>query len=195
VALLGVLGLVYAATAIPNRTQGFAAESNIDGLASLASRDPAEYALTRWVADNVPPGDVIIEATGRAWRLGADGPEMFQGGVDYTDAGRISARTGRQTPIGWYFHEIQWRGDTQSNRDEFTKRQDAVDRVYLARDREEVLRLLGELHVNYVVAGRLEQSRYPGDLMTDFGAFLEITFEQDGLRVFRVPAPVAGGRE
>jgi uncharacterized membrane protein len=120
---------------------------------------------------------------------------MFQGGVDYTDAGRISARTGRQTPIGWYFHEIQWRGDTQSNRDEFTKRQDAVDRVYLARDREEVLRLLGELHVNYVVAGRLEQSRYPGDLMTDFGAFLEIAFEQDGLRVFRVPAPVAGGRE
>lgn len=187
VGALALAGLVYGATAIPNRTQGFAAESDIDGLAGLARSDPAEYALTRWVADNVPPGSVVVEATGRAWRAGASGPEMYQGGVDYTDAGRISARTGREAPIGWYFHEIQWRGDTKTNRERFTARQESVDRIYLARDGEEVLRLLASLEAEYVVVGRLEQSRYPVDLMTSFDAFLDLVFERDGLRVYRLP--------
>jgi YYY domain-containing protein len=187
VAAVVLLSFAYVLGAVPNRAGGFGNESDIDGLAFLARNDAAEYALTRWISQNTSPGEVIIEASGRLWHGGADGPSLQPAGVDYTDAGRISSRTGRSTPIGWYFHQIQWRGDSPENHAEFRGRQDAVDAIYLAESPEAALEGIRSFGAEYVVMGRLEQSRYPEAHRIDFSTFLPVAFESAGLRVYRVP--------
>jgi len=194
VALLIALGLIYPLIALPNRTEGFGHERDIDGLAFLARTDPEEYALTRWVKEHTDPGEIILEATGRAWRRDGDGSLVIQSSnVDYTDAGRISARTGRQALIGWWFHEVQWRGDTPENRAEFTRRQDLVDAVYTAPDPQTALERMRETGATYLVVSRLEYSRYPGDIMPDFGQVLDLVFEHGNARVYRRPAASPAG--
>jgi YYY domain-containing protein len=189
VAAAVALGLVYALIALPNRTDGFDKETATDGLAFVARNDPPEYALTRWVQDHTGPGDVIIEASGRTWRRGEDGqPVVVNDGVDYTDAGRISARTGRATAIGWFFHEVQWRGQGEANRAELTRRQDLLDSVYTASSPQVALNAMDRVGARYVVVGRVELSRFPGDLMPKFETFLDVVFESDGLRVYEKPS-------
>ncbi len=193
VGALLVAGLAYPLTAAPNRTDGFSGGTAIDGLAFLAQDDPPEYALTRWVHDHTAPGDIIIEATGRAWRRDEKGrPVIYDSRIDYTDAGRIAARTGRQTLIGWYSHEIQWRGDTEANRNEFNRRQDLVDSAYTTPDPARAVEVMKETGAKYLVVGRVELSRYAGDIMPAFETVLEIAFESDGLRVYRLPGGSAG---
>lgn len=190
IAGLVLLGAVYPVTALANRTGGFGNETAVDGLASVARNDPAEYALILWVGQHLEPGDVIIEGTGRTWRRDSTTGQPLlanpQPGVDYSDGGRVSARTGQPTPIGWYFHEIQWRGDSAANRAEFRARQDMVDSLYTGHDAATALDVLARTGARYVVVGRLEQSLYPPDLMPDFASFLEIAFESGGLRVYRL---------
>lgn len=186
-AILLAGGLVYPLLAAFNRTEAFSRPTAIDGLAWLQSADPGEYALVRWVEHNVPPGAVLIEATGRRWVVEADGSRrMVDAGVDYTDAGRIASRTGRQVPIGWYFHEIQWRGDSPANRERFLARQDAVDQAYLASTPDAVLAAMRTYGAGYLVVGSVELSRYPGPL-PDYDAFLDRVFEAGRYRIYRLP--------
>jgi uncharacterized membrane protein len=107
--------------------------------------------------------------------------------VDYTDAGRLSARTGTSTPIGWYFHEVQWRGDSEANRQEFLSRQDSVDVLYLTQDPAEALRLMRRLGAEYVAVGREELRRYPAEHLTHFDTFLDTVFQSGELRIYRLP--------
>ncbi|MBA4180964.1 MAG: hypothetical protein C0506_10285 [Anaerolinea sp.] len=186
-------GLVYPLLASMNRTEGFRKETAIDGLSALARNNPAEYALTRWMQDNTGPGDVIIEASGRAWRRDANGaPVLTDAGNDYSDAGRVSARTGRQAPLGWYFHEIQWRGETPANRGRFTRLQDIVDRAYLGTP-EEVLNSMRETGARYLVVGgsgpggtSFERAKY-GPILPDYASFLDVVFEDGDARVYALP--------
>lgn len=185
--LLTAAGLVYPVTAAFNRTEGFSRATAIDGLAWLERSDPGEYALIRWVAENTPPSAVIIEASGRRWALDAQGNRtMVNPNVDYTDAGRIASRTGRRAPIGWYFHEIQWRGDSEANRREFIARQDAVDDAYVSGSPERVLAVMQEFGADYLVVGRQELANYPG-MLPDYDAFLDRVFEFGNLRIYALP--------
>ena len=194
VGLLGCAGLVYPLLATANRTDGLQKETAIDGLASLARSNPAEYALTRWIQENTDPGDVVIEASGRTWRRDTSGtPGVTDAGNDYSNAGRISARTGRPTPLGWYFHEIQWRGETPANRARFTAIQDTVDRAYLGSPAE-VLAALRKTGAKYLVIGggspsepSLERSKYIPELLPDYAAFLDVAFEVGDARVYALP--------
>jgi len=186
-AVLAAAGLVYPVAALPNRTDGFAGPTAIDGLAFLAEASPGEWALVRAVQRLVPPGAVIVEATGRTWRKSDTGPQLISANVDYTDAGRIAARTGRPTPVGWYFHELQWRGDTPRNRDLLAARQELVDGVYLAPDPATALERLRQLGASYVVVGPVERSRYPADLMPRFTDFLVTVYDDGNVQLYRVP--------
>lgn len=186
-AWLAAAGLVYPLLAAFNRTEGFRLPTTIDGLAAVARNDPNDYALTLWITQHTAPGDVVFEATGRRWQGSAgQQPVIANASVDYSEAGRIAARTGRQTPIGWYFHEIQWRGDTPANRAEFTRRQDLVDSAYLSGDPEVVLAAMNEFRARYLVVGRVEMASYPG-LLPDFSTFLDVAFEAGSYRVYAVP--------
>jgi len=181
-------GLVYIVTAVPNRTGGFDNPTAIDGLAYVAREDPGEFALVRWLGAEVERDAVIVEATGRVWRRGDDlQPEIVSSRIDYSDASRVSARSGRQTPIGWSGHEVQWRGSSDATHAEIGRRQDLVDRVYTAPGGAEALAALDALGAGYVVVGRVERSRYVGDLMPPFEEFLDLAFEDGETRVYRIP--------
>ncbi len=187
VLVLAVLGLTYPLLASFNRTNGFENPTATDGLAGVARSDPNEYALVRWIAQNTAPDDVVIEATGRRWQRGSDAMvTMIDGGSDYGSGGRIASRTGRPTPIGWYSHEIQWRGDTAENHAEFGRRQDAVDRAYTTTNPADVLDVMSEFGATYLVVGREEMGNYPG-LMPDYSQFLEVAFESGTYRVYTLP--------
>lgn len=185
VLLLG--SLVYPLLASFNRTNGFENATAIDGLAAVAQRDPNEYALVRWIAQNTAPNDVIFETTGRRWARNAESVlTIVNANVDYTNAGRISGRTGRPTPIGWYFHEVQWRGDTEKNRTELSRRQNLVDGAYTATNPADVVDAMRQFDARYLVVGREEQANYPG-LMPDFAQFMDIAFESGPYRIYRLP--------
>lgn len=186
-AALVALGLVFVVIATPNRTDGFTGETTIDGLAFLARSDPAEYDLTRWLEANVPRGEIILEATGRQYGPGPEGePLVTDGSVDYGDGGRISSRTGRPTYVGWYFHEIQWRGDTTGNQEEFRGRQDLVDFAYITEEPAEVLDVFAETGAEYLVVGAVEQRKY-GDFMPDYAEFLDVAYSTGDYAVYRLP--------
>ena len=197
--LLVAVGLAYPLTAIPNRTNNFdGTNSSIDGLAFLARNDPAEYALQQWVRKNTAPGDIIIEASGRTWRRDSSGNlTIADAGVDYSDAGRVASRTGRQSPIGWYFHEVQWRGDTPTVQKLLTGRQDLVDSTYTATSPAIVLEAMQNLGAKYLIVGSVERARYAG-LMPNFGAFLDTAYDSGDLggrsaQVYRLPDLATSG--
>ncbi|MGD9895175.1 MAG: DUF2298 domain-containing protein [Dehalococcoidia bacterium] len=88
-AVLLLLGLVYPVTATLARSNGFRTEPTLDGLQSVRQIEATEYEAAMWlrsVADGQLP--VVLEA---------EGP-------DYSTAGRISARTGLPTIVGWPNH-------------------------------------------------------------------------------------------
>jgi len=184
---LVALGLCYPLLAAFNRTNGFHGATSIDGLAAVAQADPGEYDLVQWISANTPRDAVVIEASGRRWQPTGGSPVLADAGVDYSDAGRISARTGRATPIGWYFHEIQWRGDTPANRAEFVRRQDEVDAAYYSGDPERVKGVMREFGAEYLVVGRVELARYPG-LLPDFSKFLDVAHRSGAYTIYRLPA-------
>jgi YYY domain-containing protein len=190
VAGLLVLGaLVYAVAAVPGRTNGFEAEPRIDGIEFVRLSNVAEYEITLWVAEHVPPGARIIEGSGRTWRQGADGqPALVRSDSSYTEAGRIAARTGRPTLIGWYGHEAQWRGATPANYAEFTRRQDLIDSIYLAGSADEAIARMREAGAEYLVMGILERDRYPSQFMPDFASFMDVVYEQNIYAVYRLPS-------
>ena len=180
------LGLCYPLLAAFNRTNGFEGQTSVDGLAAVAAADPGEYDLVQWITNNTPRDAVVIEATGRRWASSTGAPVLVDAGVDYSDSGRISARTGRSTPIGWYFHEIQWRGDNAKNRAEYLRRQDEVDAAYYSGDPERVKAVMREFGADYLVVGRIELSRYPG-LLPDFSKFLDVAHRSGNYTIYRLP--------
>ncbi len=184
--VLSALGLVYPLLAAFNRTEGFNRETAVDGLAAVERTDPGEYELVRWFQENTPRDAVVFEASGRRWQPGAGGASITDAGSDYTDSGRIAARTGRATPIGWFFHEIQWRGENAANRAEFTRRQELVDAAYISGDPERVLEIMREFGADYLVVGRVELARYPG-LLPNFEEFLDVAHRAANYVVYRIP--------
>jgi YYY domain-containing protein len=180
------LGLAYPLLASFNRTASFTGPTSVDGLASVASSDPGEYDLVQWISENTPRRAVILEASGRRWQAGSAGPSIIDAGVDYSDSGRISERSGRSTPIGWYFHEIQWRGDTAANREEFVHRQDEVDAAYISGDPERVKAVMREFGAEYLVVGQVELSRY-GGLLPDFSTFLDVAHRSANYVIYQLP--------
>ena len=177
--------LVFAVTMTPNRAGGFAEPVSLDGLHYVGVQHPGEYALVRWLGANVSPEAVVAEASGRVWRMGAEGRAVLEDPGGYGSFGRVGVRTGLQTPIGWPGHERTWRGKGASA--EIDRRRDRVDRVYTAASREEALGALRELGATYVVVGREERERYRGGLIPPFEAFLDTVFAEGEARVFRVP--------
>ena len=187
--VLGAAALVYPLLALPNRTDAFTTTTAIDGLAFLGESSPDELALVRWIDANLQGNAVLLEATGRQYRLGDDQVPALDPagpGIDYSEAGRVSSRTGRQTPIGWPGHEVQWRG-SESVGAEIVRRQDLVDGVYLASDPASVVQGMMDLNAEYVVVGRIERERYPVSMDPVFDAALQLVFESGNTRVYRLP--------
>ena len=189
IVLLGT-AFVFIVTNVPNRADGFEAMVGLDGLQYVERVSPGEYALVRWLRDNVEPDAIVVEASGRTWERGDDGrPVLRRGASSYNSAAsRVGYRTGLQTPIGWPGHEVTWRGSSPALHAEIARRQDLVDLVYTASTPSEALASLEALSAGYVVVGRFERSRYPDGLMPPFADFLETVFSKGDVTVYRVPS-------
>jgi YYY domain-containing protein len=163
--LLVLGGLVYPVLAIPNKTGDFSGTPTLDGMAWLKTEHPDDYAAIRWLQANAPDSAVILEAPGKS----------------YTYAGRVSALTGLPTPLGWDFHECQWRGSCE----EPARREPDIDILYNSVDPAQTLTLLNKYDITYVYAGPLERERYSPGGLAKFGRLMDVVYQQGEVTIYQ----------
>ncbi len=169
--LLG--SLVYPAINLRN----LARDGQFYGLAGRTPREnsPAGAAATAWIRANVPSGSVILEAVG-------------EGGGSYNGEGfaAISASTGRPTILGWYGHQVQWRGGDEAARAELEPRRLDVATIYSTTDLARARELLAKYSVDYVFVGDLEQRSASPEALAKFAQLGEVAFQQDNITIYRL---------
>jgi uncharacterized membrane protein len=132
-------------------TNGFSHFSGIDGLAYLAQGAPNEVAAVDWLNANAAPTDHILEAPGCSY--GEDGvmPDNL-----------FSMATGLQTPLGWQFHEYQWRLGDPTISNQIAERKADVATIYNTPTSPAAKELLASYDIKYIIDGPIEQSGYGG---------------------------------
>jgi uncharacterized membrane protein len=163
--LIIAAGLVYPILSLPTRTNHFRGEPTLDGMAYMATAQPADYAVIQWFLENVSGTPVVLEAVGG----------------QYSSGGRVSVHTGLPTVLGWAGHELQWRGATP----EPTIRESDIEKMYTSHLWSETQTLLEKYDVEYVVVGPLEVNTYGQVAATKFDRVLELVFQGDGARIYR----------
>jgi uncharacterized membrane protein len=138
----------------------------LDGLAYMASANPGDYGAAAWLRENAPDDAIILEAEGDS----------------YTDYGRISMMSGRQTVLGWFVHEWLWRNDKEG----VEKRRSDVKGIYEAKNSSEAVTLLRKYKVRYLVIGALEAKRYPGISRSVLMGLGKEVFRSDGTVIIEV---------
>lgn len=169
-AAFGVLlaaSLVYTVAAGYSKAGGFRGEATLDCLAFVRKYYPAEYDAIQWLNAHVQGAPVILEATGGS----------------YTEAGRVSARTGLPTVLGWDFHEQQWRG----KRNPAGSRASDVEKIYRAPNSPESLALLDTYGIRYAYIGDLERSKYglSDAVMNLWDQVAVRVYDAGGVRIYR----------
>ena len=175
-AALFAAALVYPLTVMLERTDGFTNAQRMDGLAYKDRREPEEAEAIRWLRENVAGAPVVLEAVDR----------------DFSDAGRVSGRTGLPTVIGWLGHELQWRGyatvTTESGEKTLIEDvPDDVETIYTTMDVELAKELMAKYGVEFVYAGRVERERYGESGLAKFRQFMVPVFENDSVTIFGQP--------
>ncbi len=168
VAAVVALCLVYAVTALPNKTAGFAGPPTLDGIGYLAQAAPGELDALRWLADRPAKDEVVLEAAGPQYSL----------------YGRAATVSGIPGVLGWAGHEVQWRGTDAMFRD----RPGDIDAIYNAPNKASVTGLLDKYRVTYIYVGNLEASRYPRPALDAFRDVFPIAFTNGTVTIYRVRA-------
>ena len=164
--------LVYPALAIPNRAGDFAKTPTLDGIAWIRDTNPGDYAAIQWLNAHAPRGSNILEAVGDEYSYGS----------------RVSMATGLATPLGWFGHELQWRGNTRLFKDDAAGIDRAADvaRIYQTLDPQEALTLLDKYDIKFVVVGPMERSKYglSKSQIDKFGRVMTLVFTNDDDRIY-----------
>ncbi|MDH7490554.1 MAG: DUF2298 domain-containing protein [Anaerolineae bacterium] len=168
-AVLLAASLVYTFAAGYSKAGGFRGEATLNCLAFVQKYYPAEYDAIQWLNANAQDAPVILEATGGS----------------YSEAARVSARTGLPTVLGWDFHEQQWRG----KRNPAGSRASDVERIYLAPDSPESLTLLDTYGISYIYIGDLERSKYglSDAVVNRWDSIAVRVYNVGGVRIYRYP--------
>ena len=187
-ALLLLFGstLIYPVGATLDRTNAFAGERSLDGLAFWRAAHPGEMAAIDWLRQSAHGTPVVAEAAGDSYR--------FQ-------VGRVATMTGLPIPIGWLLHERQFRGGAL----EIDVRQGDVDRIFgcsrgpieplqtprpcqpVHDDPRQTEQLLEKYGVTYVYVGPTEREAYggPGASLDRFGLFMDVAFQNGEVTIYR----------
>jgi YYY domain-containing protein len=153
----------------------------LDGTAYMATstysddgrplRLASDLEAIRWLQDNVAGSPVILEGQTPLYRWGS----------------RVSIYTGLPTVIGWDWHQKQQRWGYQ---DQVDQRGADVRAMYSDASVERTVALLRQYHVAYVYVGDLERAYYPAAGLAKLdrmvGQYLEVAYDQDGVRIYRV---------
>jgi uncharacterized membrane protein len=181
VGLVLLAALVYPVAATFNRTNGFDAPRSLDGLAF--ARSGPDIGAIDWLRSHADGTAVVAEAVGDSY--------------DPEGAGRVSAWTGLTTPMGWPFHEQQWRckPDSRCPVLEDEDRSADMERLYSTTDEEEARAILDKYGIDFVFVGSLERNSYPGEGLMKFEGMLPVAYQDAVATVYRVAsAPeVSGG--
>lgn len=164
--LILVPGLAYPLGATWTKSNGFRGEATLMGDRFLERGAPADHRAIEWLRQNVSGRPVVAEAVGG----------------DYSHHARVSTFSGLPTLIGWVGHELQWRGE----RAEFGRRQQAVDQIYRAQDREELMRVAELYRVKYVFFGALERAKYGAEAQDRLDRLLPVAYSRGGTTIYLV---------
>jgi uncharacterized membrane protein len=165
------VGLLFPAFSIPSKI-AFSRDAygtqqpTLDGMDWLRRSRTADGKLIDWLNANVNDDAVILETP-------------HEGSYDYK--GRISAFTGLPTPVGWAFHELQWRGAY----DQAGARKSQVDQLFNTTDPLEAQTRLRELNVKYVVIGDTERQSYPPEGLDKFAQICKTAFQSGNTVLYR----------
>jgi uncharacterized membrane protein len=171
-ALLFGASLVYPALALPNRADSFQKTMTLDGIDWIRRFNQGDYQAIEWLRANAPRGSTIVEAVGG----------------EYSYGNRISMATGLPTPLGWFGHELQWRGNTKLFKDDSAgiDRGADIQRIYQSLDSQETLTLLDKYAIKFVVVGGTEKSQYglTQSQVNKFNRILKPVFEHGDTRIY-----------
>jgi len=163
IASVGLALLIAAAACVPIGVTWdrmlWPIQRTLNGNAYLERDHRDDYAAIVWLRENVPPGQVILEATGNP----------------YSYFARFASNTGLPTLLGWANHEGLWRAHDSS----VGARKADVDWIYNApsldavdpRTRRSTNQMLEEYGVRYIIVGDLERENHPGPGLEKFNAF------------------------
>ncbi len=167
-ALIIAAGLLYPLGATLSRTGGLGSQARtLDGLSFALAEAGDDYHAIEYLRSRAGEGERVIEAVGNP----------------YSSAGRVAARTGIPTVLGWAGHELQWGRDG----DFLAQRQADVDRVYATNSLEEALSILQQYEVTYVFVGQEERQMYPPESLSKFESALQAVFRSGETVIYRTP--------
>ncbi len=132
-------------------TNGFSQASGMNGLAYMASYAPNEQAAISWLQSHSSPTDHILEAPGCSY-----------GEVGVLPDNLFSMATGLQTPLGWQFHEYQWRLGDPEITNEINQRKSDVATIYNDPTSPQAQRLLDQYAIKFIIIGPIERNGYGG---------------------------------
>jgi YYY domain-containing protein len=189
--LLLACGLLYPLAATPSRLRDRFSPlpPTLDGAAFMEHATfrtkgvdlalSADARAIDWMREHVAGSPVIAEANTE--------PLLYAWG------NRFTMFTGLPGIVGWSWHEVQQRGIVSG--DVVRRRVEDVRTLYETRDPGEARRILARYSVAYVVLGGLERATYDAAGLSKFEdpkpLGLSLVYDADGVRIFRVEAPVA----
>lgn len=143
------------------------ATGTLDGLSYLQQQHPYDYGVISWLNKNVK---------GRATILESIEPDYY-----YTSP--VTSFTGLNGVIAWPGHEIQWNIKIYP---ELQQRINDVNETYTTLNQEKAKELLKKYDVDYVVVGENEIRKYSPESLEKFSSFLEIAYENEGAKLYKV---------
>lgn len=160
----------------------------MDGFHYLTESNPNEFAAAMWLRDHAGPNDRLIEALGNSY---GDANGWFDS--------RFSASTGVPGVLGWYFHEVQWRGGSEQilTRD-LPQRATDIGTFYRTTNLAEARQILAKYGINWVIVGDAEQDGagrctissgcppYPAAGLVKFNDMLDLAFRQGNVSIYHV---------
>ena len=192
-ALLLLVAATYPLVATPARALDRMAPEvgpTLDGMAYMEQAEHHEngatlqladdYALIRWLQEEVAGAPVILEA---------------QGPSEYRWAGRVSIYTGLPTLLGWRYHQTQQRTLPQQSLF-IDQRRANINGLYSTSDIELAWKMLRFYKVRYVIVSGLERAWYPAtglakfERMVDLGRLSKV-FEQGSAIIYEVDGAAA----
>ncbi len=161
----------------------------LDGYAYAIASNPDEYAALRWLEANAGTNDAIVEGVGNSYG---------ETGGWFDD--HYSALSGVPTVLGWYYHEVQWRGgDDRVRQITLPERRNDVSRLYTTTNMTEARALLQKYGVRWVIVGNAEKLMYgdcqaisqcdakPAPGLAKFRQMLVPMYDAGGVTIYRVP--------
>jgi uncharacterized membrane protein len=159
-------GMAYPLGATWTKSNGFRGEPTLMGDRFLERGANGDHRAIEWLHQNAQGRPVVVEAVGG----------------DYSEHARVSTFSGLPTLIGWVGHELQWRGEHA----EFGRRQQAVDTVYRANSREEIMQVAEMYRVRYVFFGTLERAKYGAEAQNRLDRLLAVAYSRAGTTIYLV---------